>query len=87
MLADLLFNMPQCRSGILAQMEQPLKHVGNTRKETDNVTPFRQKSDQQADNAPGWADGLRKLYDSVVEEPLPDSFDDLLKKLDQPKNG
>lgn len=32
---------------------------------------------------PGWADGLRKLYDSVVEEPLPDSFNDLLKKLDQ----
>lgn len=32
---------------------------------------------------PGWADGLRKLYDSVVEEPLPDSFNDLLKKLDK----
>lgn len=31
---------------------------------------------------PEWADGLRKLYDSVVREPLPDSFDDLLKKLD-----
>jgi hypothetical protein len=32
---------------------------------------------------PGWAEGLRKLYDSVVAEPLPDSFNDLLKKLDQ----
>lgn len=32
---------------------------------------------------PGWADGLRKLYDSVVDEPLPDSFEELLKKLDQ----
>lgn len=32
---------------------------------------------------PEWAGGLRKLYESVVEEPLPDSFDDLLKKLDQ----
>ena len=31
---------------------------------------------------PGWAGGLRKLYNSVVEEPLPDSFKDLLKKLD-----
>lgn len=30
---------------------------------------------------PGWAKGLRKLYDSVVDEPLPGSFDDLLKKL------
>ena len=32
---------------------------------------------------PEWADGLRKLYDSVVEEPLPDSFRDLLDKLDK----
>ena len=31
---------------------------------------------------PGWANGLRQLYDSVVEEPLPDNFKDLLAKLD-----
>ena len=31
---------------------------------------------------PGWATGLKKLYDSVVDEPLPDSFKDLLSKLD-----
>ncbi|WP_234030233.1 NepR family anti-sigma factor [Erythrobacter mangrovi] len=31
---------------------------------------------------PGWAEGLRQLYDSVVEEPLPESFKDLLAKLD-----
>ena len=35
---------------------------------------------------PGWANGLRQLYDSVVEEDLPDSFKDLLSKLDAPKN-
>lgn len=34
-------------------------------------------------NEPGWADGLRQLYNSVVHEPLPETFDDLLKKLDQ----
>ncbi len=34
-------------------------------------------------NSPGWADGLRKLYDSVVDEPIPDSFKDLLAKLDE----
>ncbi|MCJ2180314.1 NepR family anti-sigma factor [Novosphingobium album (ex Hu et al. 2023)] len=34
------------------------------------------------DGEPGWASGLRKLYNSVVEEPLPDSFQDLLRKLD-----
>jgi hypothetical protein len=31
---------------------------------------------------PEWADGLRQLYDSVVDEPLPDTFRDLLAKLD-----
>jgi hypothetical protein len=33
-------------------------------------------------NAPGWTNGLRQLYDSVLDEPLPDSFNDLLAKLD-----
>ena len=32
---------------------------------------------------PEWADGLRQLYDSVVNEPLPDSFADLISKLDE----
>lgn len=36
---------------------------------------------------PGWADGLRRLYNSVVDEPLPDSFDDILKKLDESDDG
>ena len=45
--------------------------------------PFRHAPAGQ----PGWARGLRNLYDSVVEEPLPDSFEDLLKKLDQSGNG
>ncbi|MDJ0979242.1 MAG: NepR family anti-sigma factor [Erythrobacter sp.] len=31
---------------------------------------------------PDWADGLRQLYDSVVDEPLPDAFKDLLDQLD-----
>jgi hypothetical protein len=37
--------------------------------------------------APEWADGLKQLYDSVVEEDLPDSFKDLLDQLDQLDNG
>lgn len=36
---------------------------------------------------PGWAAGLRQLYNSVLDEPLPDSFDDLLKKLDRGSDG
>jgi hypothetical protein len=31
---------------------------------------------------PEWAGGLKQLYDSVVEEALPDSFKDLLDRLD-----
>lgn len=41
-----------------------------------------QNADPNAAKAPDWADGLRQLYDSVVDEPLPDSFKDLLSKLD-----
>ena len=29
-----------------------------------------------------WATGLKRLYDSVLEEPMPDSFKNLLSKLD-----
>ncbi|MFM5923091.1 MAG: NepR family anti-sigma factor [Novosphingobium sp.] len=36
---------------------------------------------------PSWADDLRKLYDDVVAEPLPDSFEELLRKLDQDGNA
>ena len=31
---------------------------------------------------PDWANGLRQLYDSVVDEPLPDAFRDLIEQLD-----
>jgi hypothetical protein len=31
---------------------------------------------------PEWAAGLKRLYNSVVDEPLPDAFRDLLNKLD-----
>jgi len=31
---------------------------------------------------PEWAKGLKQFYDSVVDEPLPDSFADLLSRLD-----
>ena len=32
---------------------------------------------------PDWATGLKRLYNSVVDEPLPDLFRDLLSKLDE----
>lgn len=36
---------------------------------------------------PEWADGLKQLYDSVVEEALPDNFKDLLDRLDEMDGG
>ena len=52
--------------------------------ENGTLTPQQQAS--QSGRAPAkkpeWANGLRQLYDSVVEEPLPDSFKNLLSQLD-----
>lgn len=31
---------------------------------------------------PEWASGLKHIYDSVVDEPMPDSFANLLAQLD-----
>ncbi|WP_298336413.1 NepR family anti-sigma factor [uncultured Erythrobacter sp.] len=36
----------------------------------------------EATDAPAWAQGLKQLYDSVVDEPLPDSFKNLLDAFD-----
>lgn len=46
----------------------------------------RKRASKQAEagsqQQPDWTSGLKRLYDSVVEEPLPDSFKDLLSRLD-----
>ena len=36
-------------------------------------------------NEAEWTRGLKRLYDSVVDEPMPDAFRDLLSKLDSDK--
>jgi hypothetical protein len=54
--------------------DKPMKTVGGRR---SNGQP----------KPPEWAQGLRRLYDSVVEEPLPDSFSRLLDQLDDDTNG
>lgn len=52
----------------------------STEEGMNNIGPNRSSRDRQ--KSPDWASGLRRLYDSVVEEPLPDSFAELLDKLD-----
>lgn len=44
--------------------------------------PAKGKSQDRKKRGPEWATGLKQLYDSVVDEPIPDSFKDLLSKLD-----
>lgn len=39
--------------------------------------------DANKETEPEWTSGLKRLYDSVLDEPLPDSFSDLLSKLDE----
>ena len=43
------------------------------------------KMNNKPKRGPEWASGLKQLYDSVVEEPLPDAFKDLLSRLDEAK--
>lgn len=60
-------------------MESQPKKDMSASQGTGNPPP---KSGKGAAKDPEWANGLRQLYDSVVDEPLPDSFRDLLSKLD-----
>ncbi len=52
---------------------------------SDSSSP--KNPDRKARTKPVWAEGLRRMYDEVVDEQLPDDFVDLLKKLDQNSAG
>ncbi|RPF72793.1 hypothetical protein EG799_09870 [Aurantiacibacter spongiae] len=41
------------------------------------------KAEKGKRKEPDWTSGLKRLYDQVVDEPLPDSFNELLSKLDK----
>jgi hypothetical protein len=47
--------------------------------------PVKGSLDRGSDRGPEWTSGLKQLYDSVVEEPIPDAFKDLLSRLDDTK--
>lgn len=52
-------------------------------KTKDTMSPTTTPPDTRRQTPqPEWASGLKRLYNSVVEEPLPDSFADLIAKLD-----
>lgn len=54
------------------------KEKGSTLRAQKEVAP-----EKEGAKNPAWANGLKQLYDSVVDEPLPDSFNDLLAKFDE----
>ena len=47
--------------------------------------PVKGRTQNKARRGPEWASGLKQLYDSVIDEPIPDAFKDLLSKLDDGK--
>ncbi len=48
----------------------------------DNKVQHAAKVSDGKQSEPEWATGLKQLYDSVVDEPLPDNLKDLLSQLD-----
>lgn len=74
--ATVLFDDPggEARPDRMAK-EKPMKNLGANRRSRGKA------------RSPEWAAGLRRLYDSVVDEPLPDSFSKLLDQLDENSDG
>ena len=60
-------------------MTQSNRNAGATSARSGPGAKPRPKSQGEL---PGWTNGLRQLYDQVVDEDLPDSFRDLLARLD-----
>lgn len=66
------------KTGAAAKGKRPAKsRPGKSRNEKSRPEESRQE--------PDWTSSLKRLYDSVVEEPIPDAFKDLLNKLDSDK--
>jgi hypothetical protein len=64
-------------------VEKREKTAAKGRRASKTMSPGQQSTQShQRGQQPEWAKGLRRLYNSVVEEPLPDSFADLIAKLD-----
>ncbi|MEL7690550.1 NepR family anti-sigma factor [Citromicrobium bathyomarinum] len=61
----------------------------NNKNTPDAKSSARLGRDEHGDpmSQPQWADSLRSLYDSVVDEPIPDTFKDLLAQFDEPKKA
>ncbi len=52
-------------------------------KDDKKVAPVPKKTEDGKPGDPDWTSSLKRLYDSVLDEPLPDTFKDLLSQLDE----
>jgi hypothetical protein len=62
--------------------ETNTKRAKKAKSENRMISPGQSSTASPKAPPPEWAKGLKRLYNSVVEEPLPDSFADLIAKLD-----
>ena len=46
-------------------------------------TPDERRDSDELEQQMAWSKGLRFRYDAVADEPLPDPFRELLKRLDE----
>ena len=60
-----------------------MNHMAMSDNDKKPATPPSSTSGDKSAEEPKWAKGLKNLYSSVVDEPLPDTFKDLLAKLDE----
>ncbi len=63
-----------------------MRHGSNRVMSSNPESTSAKGKDRTSRSKPVWAEGLRRMYDEVVDEKLPDDFLDLLKKLDQPSD-
>ena len=73
--------LEQTPSGTTERSTQT-KMAEEEEEEEEALAKASKEAGKKPASKPGWAKGLRQLYDSVVDEPLPDDFQDLLEKLD-----
>src|SRR3546814_2771486 len=60
-------------------------HIGSGRDYPLQGPMMKDKVKRQTSSPsnPPWAEGLKRIYSSVLEEPLPEAFEKLLEKLDK----
>ena len=71
------------RLTVESQLDNLMNRGSNRDMSSNPESPRDKAAERKARAKPVWAEGLRRMYDEVVDEQLPDDFVDLLKKLDQ----